>query len=64
MANRKPLGVHSMNPAESAKAMARALEAAFRRELAEHAGALRRLEVAARCGALFAGPDGTPWGIA
>ena len=49
---------------EAAEELARLLEEAIRRELAERAETLRRLEAAARCGALFAGSEGASWGRA
>jgi hypothetical protein len=53
-----------MNPGASGKMVARLLEASVKRSLADHAALLRRLEAAARCGALFSGAEGASWGIA
>lgn len=44
--------------AGTAEAVARLLEKAATRDLAEHEQTLRTLEAAARCGALFAGSEG------
>lgn len=55
---------HILNPAESAKAVARALEASLRHKPAADKELFRRLEAAVRCGALFCGAGGAEWGKA
>jgi hypothetical protein len=42
----------------------RVVEATLRRKAEDHADLLRRLEAAARCGALLSGAAGAPWGVA
>ena len=64
MARKRDEAWHTMNPTESAEAVARLLEKSVQRELAERAHQLRLLEAAARCGALFSGSEGANWGIA
>lgn len=64
MARKRSEAWHTMSATESAKEVVRAMEATVQRTLAEHADQLRRLEAAARCGALFSGSEGAPWGLA
>jgi hypothetical protein len=64
MARKRDEARHTMNPTESAKAVARLLEGSFQRGLAQRAEQLRLLEAAARCGALFSGSEGANWGVA
>jgi len=49
---------------DTAEDVARALESSLKRKLEQHADLLRRLEAAARCGALLSGAAGAPWGVA
>jgi len=64
MARKRDEVWHTMNPTESAKAVARLMEVSFQRDLAQRAEQLRLPEAAARCGALFSGAEGANWGIA
>ena len=64
MARKRDEAWHTMNPTESAEAVARLLEKSVQRELAQRAHQLRLLEAAARCGALFSGSEGANWGRA
>jgi hypothetical protein len=64
MARRFEGSVYRMSITDTAEDVARALEATLKRKLQQHAELLRRLEAAARCGALLAGAAGAPWGVA
>ena len=63
MARKRDEVWHTMNPTESAKAVARLMEVSFQRDLAQRAEQLRLQKAAAR-GALFSGAEGANWGIA
>ena len=64
MARKRDEAMHTMNPTESAKAVARLLEASHQRDLAQRAEQMRLLEATARCGAIFSGREGANWGLA
>ena len=64
MAHKFERSVHRTSITDTAEDVARALEVTLKRKLEQHAELLRRLEAAARCGALLAGAAGAPWGVA